>query len=50
MYMVLPPDIDNLEELEYWKSKNTKFYDNAITTWTIRDVEKRKIAKNNKLN
>ena len=21
MYMVLPPDIDNLEELEYWKSK-----------------------------
>ena len=45
-----PNDIDDQKQLEYWKSKNTKFYDNAITTWTIRDVEKRKIAKNNKLN
>lgn len=45
-----PNDIDDQKQLEYWKSKNTKFYDNAITTWTIRDVEKRKIAKKNKLN
>ena len=38
------------EKLEYWKSKQTKFYDNAIETWTIRDVKKRNIAKLNNLN
>lgn len=26
------------------------YYNNAITTWTIRDVNKRNIAKNNNLN
>ena len=36
--------------LEKWKSKNTKFYNNAIITWTIRDVNKRNIAKENNLN
>ena len=44
---------DNNEDqliLEQWKEKNTKFYDNAITTWTIRDINKRKIAKENNLN
>ena len=35
--------------LEKWKNKNTKFYDNAIRTWTERDVNKRKIAKENSL-
>ena len=30
--------------ISYW------YYDNAISTWTIRDVNKRKIAKENKLN
>ena len=40
---------DNIK-LEYWKSKNTKYYNNAIKTWTIRDVNKRKIAKENNLN
>jgi len=36
--------------LEKWKEKNTKFYNNAIKTWTIRDVEKYNIAKKNNLN
>ena len=38
------------EKLEYWKSKQTKFYNNAIETWTIRDVKKREAAQLNKLN
>lgn len=33
-----------------WKSKNMKYYDNAIYTWTIRDVNKQNIADKNKLN
>ena len=33
-----------------WKSKNSPYYLDAIKTWTIRDVNKRKIAKENKLN
>ena len=36
--------------VEKWKSKNTKYYNNAIYTWTIRDIKKRNIAKENKLN
>ena len=36
--------------IETWKSKNNKFYDNAIYTWTDLDVRKRKIARKNKLN
>ena len=41
---------EDLAKVEKWKNKNTKYYDNAISTWTIRDVNKRKIAKENKLN
>lgn len=46
---------DNLEDnekLSIWKekSKNSRFYKNAIETWTIRDVNKRKIAQDNNLN
>ena len=41
---------DDLLLIEQWKLKNTKFYDNAIETWTVRDVLKRETAKNNKLN
>ena len=36
--------------VDKWKAKNTRFYDNAITTWTIRDVKKREIARQNNLN
>ena len=36
--------------IENWKSKNTQYYNNAINCWTIRDVKKRKVAKQNNLN
>ena len=39
-----------IDKLNKWKSKNSRYYNNAITTWTIRDVNKRNIAKNNNLN
>ena len=45
-----PNNEEDIKLLEYWKSKNTKFYDNAIKTWTERDVNKRQIAFNNNLN
>lgn len=39
-------------QLSEWeeKAKTSKYYKNAIETWTIRDVEKHKVAKNNNLN
>jgi hypothetical protein len=40
---------DNVK-LENWKSKNTKYYNNAINTWTKLDVNKRTTAKLNNLN
>lgn len=36
--------------LKIWEHKNTKFYQNAIYTWTCLDVKKRETAKNNNLN
>lgn len=42
-------NIDDIKKVEKWKSKNTKYYDNAIKTWTRRDIEKRDTAKGNKL-
>lgn len=33
-----------------WKLRNTKFYNNAIQCWTVRDVKKRQTAKDNNLN
>lgn len=41
---------EDLHVLDIWKSKNTKYYNNAINTWTIRDVNKIKFAKLNKVN
>jgi len=43
-------DINCINNLNKWKSKNTKFYNIAINTWTVRDVEKLRIAKENNLN
>jgi len=40
----------DLMKINEWKSKNSKYYNNAIITWTIRDVNKRNIAKENNLN
>lgn len=41
---------EDLKKLEKWKEKNSKFYNNAIDTWTRRDVAKREIAKKNSIN
>ena len=41
---------DDLLLLEQWKKKNTKYFDIAINTWTVRDVLKRETAKKNNLN
>ena len=45
-------DEECLKQLSVWKekAKTSKFYENAIQTWTVRDVNKQKIAKENKLN
>ena len=41
---------EDLEKLEKWKAKDKEFYKNAIYNWTVRDVEKRRIAKENNIN
>ena len=43
---------EDQETLEKWKekAKNSKYYQYAINTWTIRDVEKRQIVEENKVN
>ena len=43
---------DDIKKLNEWKekSKTSKFYENAIIVWTQRDVEKQRVAKENKLN
>ena len=40
----------DMQKLNEWKSKETKYYTNAIKTWTIYDVKKRNKAKEEKLN
>lgn len=40
---------EDVKKLELWKSKKSKYYDNAIRTWTIRDVKKRQTAEKNGL-
>ena len=41
---------EDIEKLEFWKSKNNDYYNNAIYTWTDLDVRKRNIARENHLN
>lgn len=41
---------DDLATLALWESKNTKYYNNAINTWTVRDVQKLETALKNNLN
>lgn len=36
--------------LLFMQEKDTKFYNNAIHTWTVRDPLKRKTAEENNLN
>lgn len=48
-----PYNLNNSEDkvlLKTWKTKESQFYKNAIIVWTITDVRKRNIAKQNKLN
>ena len=41
---------EDQQKLELWKSKNTKYYNIAIKTWTIRDIYKRNLVKQNNIN
>lgn len=45
-------DLNDLKKLSQWmeKSKISKFYRNAIETWTVRDIDKLKTAIENSLN
>ena len=45
-----PNDESDQEKLAYWTERGTDYYKDAIRTWTIRDVKKRKTAIENKLN
>ena len=47
-----PNDVECQEKLSLWKekAKQSQFYRNAIQTWTVRDVEKAKVAKESNLN
>lgn len=40
---------DDINKVKNW-SNRSKYFDNAINTWTIRDINKRNYAKSNKLN
>ena len=41
---------NDIMTLEQWKNKHSEYYDNAIQTWTVRDVKKRKCAEHWHLN
>lgn len=43
-------DEQDLKLVNIWKLKQSNYYNNAINCWTIRDVNKRNIAKQNNLN
>ena len=43
-------DEKDMEQVKEWKNNNTDFYNNAIETWTARDIKKRNVAKKNNLN
>lgn len=40
---------EDIDIVNKWKSKNTKYYNKAIETWTIRDIKKDKYVKENNL-
>ncbi len=41
---------DDINKMLLWKSKNTKYYDNALTVWTDTDIRKKQTAEENHLN
>lgn len=42
-------DPNDIARLEFMKMKYSKYYDNAVETWIVRDVKKRKCAEENNL-
>lgn len=44
-----PENNDDINKLNLWKSKKSKYYKTAIYVWTDLDVRKREYAENNKL-
>ena len=47
-----PTNEDDINKLNLWKEKSvtSDYYKKAIETWTIRDINKKTIAENNKIN
>ncbi len=45
-----PDNIKDKELLEFMKSKKSKYYERSVYVWSIRDVKKRTIAKENNIN
>ena len=47
-----PMSLEDISKLEMWeeKAKTSKYYKNAIYTWTVLDVKKRKYAEDHNLN
>jgi hypothetical protein len=45
-----PENTDDLNKLDLWRSKNSRYYDNAIYTWTDLDMRKRDVAEENHIN
>lgn len=43
-------DVEDRNVIVQWTDKNTKYYKNAIDVWTVKDVEKRRVAIDNSLN
>ena len=43
-------DKEDMRILNFWKSKHSDYYDVAINVWSIKDLEKKKIAEQNELN
>lgn len=39
-----PNSPEDTARLREWKDKGTKYYDNAVETWTVRDPRKRAVA------
>ena len=48
--MFNPNEPTHIAILDKWKAKGSKYYYNAIDTWTKRDIKKLKYFNNNKLN
>ena len=43
-------DENDIARVELMRSKHSQYYDNAIQTWTVRDVKKKQCAEKNELN